>query len=84
MIYARHALETGGRVAILADVCGIDVRGVFASSVHPIVARRTVPCNVTVIKFGVIPGVSVVAVITRIRTLDVISRFALSTCAVMA
>ena len=71
-------------MAIFTDIRRVNVRGIFARGIHAIVARGTISCHVTVVKFCIIPGVSVVTVIAGIRALNVIGRFALRCRTVMA
>ena len=71
-------------MTILAHIGGVDVGGVFAGGVHAIVARRTVAGYRTVIKLSVVPRVSVVAVLTRIATGDVVCGLTFGDGAVVA
>jgi hypothetical protein len=54
-------------VAILAAIGGIDVRGIFACGIDPIVARSTVATDRRVIELGITPCVGVVAIHTVVR-----------------
>ena len=78
VVDSRHVLECRGRMAILADVCGIDVRGIFARGVHTVVAGGAVARDCAVIELGIAPRVGVVAVVASVRTLYVRGGFSLS------
>lgn len=54
-------------MAILATIGGIDVRGILACGIDPIVARSTVATDRRVIELGITPGVGVVAIHTVVR-----------------
>ena len=80
----RHILECRGRVAIFADIRGVNVRGVLTGGVHTIVTRGTVARDGTVIKLSITPRISVVAVVTSLRTLYMCCRFTLSNRSIVA
>ena len=84
MIDPGDVLEARSRVAIFADVGGIDVRGVLAGGVDTVVARRAVAGYRTVIELGITPGVGVVAVVASIRTLYMRGGFSFGDGAVVA
>ena len=67
MVNSRNVLEAGGRVAILAAISGIDVRGIFACGIDTVVARSTVATDRRVIELGVTPSVGVVTIRTVVR-----------------
>ena len=84
VVDSRDVLEARGRVAILADIRGVNVRGVFACRIYAIVARRAVAGDGTVIELGIAPRVGVMAVVTSVRTLYVRGGFTLSNRSIVA
>ena len=84
VIDSRHALETRGRMAIFTDVSSVDVCGVFTRGVHPVVTRRAVTGDRTVVELRIAPRVGVVAIVAGVRTLYMRGGFSFCNCAVVA
>lgn len=68
MINSHYRREDVRRVAVLANIRGLDVGGVFAGCVGSVVAADTIACNVHVIEIRRQPGDGAVAVVTIVAT----------------
>ena len=76
MIDSRDVLKARGGVAILTGVGGADMGGVLAGGVYPIVARRTVAGDATVIELSISPRIDVMAILAVVSTSYMVSCFA--------
>ena len=72
VINPRHILECRGRVTIFADICGVNVRGIFASGVYAVMARRTITADVGVIEGRISPRIGCMAIFTRVAGGEVV------------
>jgi hypothetical protein len=73
VVYSGNVFETRCGMAIFTYVSGIDVRYAFSRCVNAVMAARTISAHGTVVKLGVIPAISVVAVIAGFRALNMVS-----------
>jgi hypothetical protein len=64
VINPRHILECRGRVTIFTDIGRVNVRGIFASGVYAVMARRTITADVGVIEGRISPRIGCMAIFT--------------------
>lgn len=76
VIHPQYRYPRGIAMAILADIGGLDVAGMFASGRRAVVTTRTVAADAAVIEIGRHPAVGGVAQITGIVTRHMVGRLA--------